>query len=59
MKRRQLGQNGPYISEVGIGAMSFTNFYGNTDESQSHSVLNEALNIGINHIDTSDYTCDM
>ena len=53
MKRRQLGQNGPHISEVGIGAMSFTNFYGNTDESRSHSVLHEALNIGINHIDTS------
>ena len=32
MKQRQLGKNGPMISAIGIGAMSFSNFYGATDE---------------------------
>ena len=53
MKKRQLGQNGPFVSVVGIGAMSFTNFYGDTNESESHAVLTEALDLGIDHIDTS------
>ncbi len=53
MKKRQLGQNGPFVSVVGIGAMSFTNFYGKTNEVESHEVLKEALNLGIDHIDTS------
>ena len=53
MKQRKLGQSGPLVSEVSIGAMSFTNFYGETNELESHEVLTEALNLGINHIDTS------
>ena len=53
MKSRRLGQSGPLVSEVGIGAMSFTNFYGETNETESHKVLEEALNLGIDHLDTS------
>ena len=53
MHQRQLGSNGPMISPIGIGAMSFTNFYGKTDEAKSHAILAAALDEGVTHIDTS------
>ena len=36
MQQRQLGSNGPMISPIGIGATSFTNFYGRPMK-QSHT----------------------
>ena len=53
MKQRQLGKNGPQISAIGIGAMSFSNFYGPTDEAQSHAILSTAIDEGVTHIDTA------
>ena len=44
---------GPEISAIGIGAMSFSNFYGATDETQSHAILSAALDEGVTHIDTA------
>lgn len=53
MKKRQLGPGGPLVSAVGVGAMSFTAFYGPTNEAESHAVLTTALELGIDHLDTS------
>lgn len=53
MQQRQLGKNGPQISALGIGAMSFSNFYGPVSEQESHAVLNVALEEGVTHIDTA------
>ena len=53
MNLRKLGKFGPDISPIGIGAMSFSNFYGATTETQSHRILHAALAQGINHIDTA------
>lgn len=53
MQNRQLGQNGPMVHPIGIGAMSFTNFYGPTTEDQSHAVLDAAMEAGVTHIDTA------
>ncbi len=53
MKHRKLGQHGPLIHPVGIGAMSFSNFYGPTDEAASHAILDAAVEAGVNHIDTA------
>ena len=54
MKQRRLGKHGPMISPIGIGAMSFSNFYGRTSEADSHAILNTALDEGVTHIDTAD-----
>ena len=54
MQQRQLGKYGPTISAIGIGAMSFSDFYGATNEVESHSILTAALDQGVTHIDTAD-----
>ena len=53
MKMRKLGQNGPMVSAVGYGAMSFTNFYGPATDEGSMAILDECVELGITHIDTS------
>lgn len=54
MKQRKLGQDGPTVSAVGYGAMSFTDFYGTAVDSDSLKVLDACLDMGITHIDTAD-----
>ncbi|MBT26293.1 aldo/keto reductase [Thalassobius sp. S69A] len=53
MKLRKLGKNGPEISALGIGAMSFSDFYGATTEENSFAILDAARAAGVTHIDTS------
>lgn len=53
MQTRTLGQDGPELSAIGIGAMSFSDFYGPTNESESHAILDAALELGISHLDTA------
>lgn len=53
MQQRRLGQNGPMTSAIGVGAMSFSDFYGPTTEAASHAILRAALELGVSHIDTS------
>jgi aryl-alcohol dehydrogenase-like predicted oxidoreductase len=53
MKLRKLGRNGPSIHPLGIGAMSFSNFYGKTDEAASHAILDAAQDANVTHIDTA------
>ncbi|MEP5728532.1 MAG: aldo/keto reductase [Sulfitobacter sp.] len=53
MQTRQLGKNGPKVHPIGIGAMSFSNFYGATDEAASHAILDTAVAAGVTHIDTA------
>ncbi|MEJ6707270.1 MAG: aldo/keto reductase [Amylibacter sp.] len=53
MKQRKLGQDGPLVSAVGYGAMSFTDFYGPAMDTESLKVLDACVEMGITHIDTS------
>ena len=50
---RSLGQDGPGVHPVGVGAMSFSNFYGPASEADSHAVLTAAIDHGVNHLDTA------
>ena len=54
MKNRFLGQIKTEIFPIGVGAMSFSDFYGPVTKAQSHDILNYALEFGVNHLDTSD-----
>jgi aryl-alcohol dehydrogenase-like predicted oxidoreductase len=52
--RRKLGQNGLEVSAIGLGCMGMSDFYGPSDEATNLNVLNAALDIGINFLDTAD-----
>ncbi len=53
MQTRKLGKNGPEVSAIGYGAMSFSDFYGPTSEAASHAILDRMRARGINHLDTA------
>lgn len=48
---RKIG--GVVTSALGIGAMSFAEFYGPTTEENSFAILDAAAELGVRHIDTS------
>jgi aryl-alcohol dehydrogenase-like predicted oxidoreductase len=52
--RRKLGPLGLEVSAIGLGCMGMSDFYGPSDEDTNLRVLNAALDIGINFLDTSD-----
>ncbi len=53
MQQRRFGQGGKTVSALGLGGMSFSDFYGPTTEAQSFAVMEAALAAGVDHIDTS------
>lgn len=53
MQKRKLGAQGPEVSAIGVGAMSFAGVYGNTKEERAHQVLDIARDAGVDHIDTA------
>lgn len=53
MKHRKLGKDGAAVHPLGYGAMSFSNFYGETNEAESHAILDMAMERGVTHLDTS------
>src|SRR5882757_3102899 len=52
--RRKLGPQGLEISAMGLGCMGMSGAYGPSDEAASLRVLNVALDMGINFLDTAD-----
>src|SRR5882757_9890036 len=52
--RRKLGPQGLDVSAIGLGCMGMSDFYGPSDEATNLSVLNTALDIGVNFLDTAD-----
>ena len=57
MEHRQLGENGPEVSALGLGCMGMSEFYGSPgqrDEERSIDVIHRALDLGVNFLDTAD-----
>ena len=46
---RNLGLDGPLVHPIGIGAMSFSDFYGATNEAESHAILSAAIDLVERH----------
>ncbi|MEZ5877373.1 MAG: aldo/keto reductase [Tepidamorphaceae bacterium] len=53
MQKRRLGANGPEVGAIGYGAMSFADFYGPTNEAESHAILDACRDLGVTHLDTA------
>lgn len=55
MKRVQLGNNGPLVSRLGLGAMGMSDLYGTADRRESIATIHAALESGVTLIDTGDF----
>ena len=53
----QLGQNGPFVSKLGLGCMRMSSIWGGPtpDKSESIATIHEALDSGINFLNTGDF----
>jgi len=54
MNMRTLGPDGPEVSEIGLGCMGMSAFYGTADEQEAQRTIHRALDLGCNFLDTSD-----
>ncbi|MDB5107686.1 MAG: putative oxidoreductase, aryl-alcohol dehydrogenase like protein [Candidatus Binatus sp.] len=54
MDKRKLGSQGLEVSEIGLGCMGMSEFYGPTDDKESVATLLRAVELGIDFFDTSD-----
>jgi aryl-alcohol dehydrogenase-like predicted oxidoreductase len=54
MDKRTLGPDGPEVSEIGLGCMGMSAFYGSADVGEARATIKRALDLGCNFLDTSD-----
>ena len=54
LQQRQLGNNGPSVSAIGLGCMGMSDFYGQADDERSIETIHRTLDLGINFLDTAD-----
>ncbi|MFF5030488.1 aldo/keto reductase [Nocardia salmonicida] len=50
-----LGDTGPRVSRIGLGAMGMSGMYGASDDRESIATVHAAVDAGINLIDTGDF----
>lgn len=56
MEKRKLGSQGLEVSELGLGCMGMSQFYGPRDDRESAATLERAIELGINFFDTATST---
>jgi len=54
MKQRKLGNQGLVVSELGLGCMGMSEFYGTPDEPEAIATIHRALELGVTFLDTAD-----
>ncbi len=52
--RRRLGRSDLMVSPIGLGCMSLSGVYGDADDAASEKLIHHALDLGVNHLDSSD-----
>src|SRR5512133_3711935 len=55
IKTRRLGATGPTVSAIALGCMGMSGMYGPADETESIGTIHEAIDSGINLLDTGDF----
>ena len=54
MKQIRLGSQGLKVSQLGLGCMGMSEFYGKRDDEESIATIHRALDLGVTFLDTSD-----
>ena len=54
MQKRSLGSQGLVVSELGLGCMGMSEFYGTPDEDESIASIHRAIELGVTFLDTAD-----
>ena len=54
MQTRKLGSQGLEVSELGLGCMGMSEFYGTGDEEESMATIHRAIELGVTFLDTAD-----
>jgi aryl-alcohol dehydrogenase-like predicted oxidoreductase len=54
MDKRTLGTQGLEVSELGLGCMGMSEFYGTADEGEAIATIQRALELGVDFLDTAD-----
>jgi aryl-alcohol dehydrogenase-like predicted oxidoreductase len=54
VEQRNVGTAGLQVSAIGLGCMGMSEYYGPTDDAESLAVLDRALALGVNFLDTAD-----
>jgi len=53
MQSRTIGKTGVQVSAVGFGCMGLVGWYGTRNDAESRATLTEAIDEGMNHLDTA------
>ena len=54
LEHRALGASGLSVAAVGLGCMSLSGIYGAADDAQSEDLIRHAIDMGVDHLDSSD-----
>jgi len=54
LPHRALGSQGLSVSTVGLGCMGLSGVYGNADDNESEDLVRKAIDLGVDHLDSSD-----
>ncbi|MBA3473593.1 MAG: aldo/keto reductase [Rubrobacter sp.] len=54
MDQRRLGSEGLVVSEIGLGCMGMSEFYGTGEEDESIATIRRAIDLGVTLLDTAD-----
>ncbi|WP_045200213.1 aldo/keto reductase [Rhodococcus sp. B7740] len=55
MNRTRLGNTGPTVSRIGLGAMGMSGAYGDSSDGESIRTIHAALDAGVDLVDTGDF----
>jgi aryl-alcohol dehydrogenase-like predicted oxidoreductase len=54
LEQRQLGNSALRVSAIGLGCMGLSGVYGPADDAESTTLIHKAIDLGVNHLDSSD-----